>query len=104
MQRGANQDGIFALPAPAAQMHEAKGAKQEEQAAGPGLGCHAAAKQRAGTARSESEQGSIALPPSNVSLQMGVTDHKPFPSGVLWSHPEPSPCARLVQSDSTSAK
>lgn len=57
-------------------------------------GWHAAAKQRTGTTsgpasenQSRQHLGPFTL---NVSLQIEVTDHKPFPSVPMWSHPQPT--------------
>lgn len=97
-----NTDYIFSLPDPGAQMHEAKGAKQGQEASRRSslLVLARAAMlllsnvQAQPAARSENRSRRHRAPlASNVSLQMEVTDRKPFPSAAMWSHPEPvSPC------------
>lgn len=84
-----------------AQVHEA-GVMGAKQAQAPGRssktdsldwGWHAAAKQHEGTTHSpalESHSRQHLAPLTlNVSLQMEATDHQPFPSAAVWSHPEP---------------
>lgn len=93
---------IFSLPLPEAQVHEAKGAKQVQEAGRRSrlLALAWAAMlllsnvqaQPAACPENQSRQRRAPLA-LNVSLQMEVTDHKPFPSAAMWSHPEPiSPC------------